>query len=127
MRIESFARATFMKAVVKEYDINGSKVKGYQLMLYINDDAENVKCSEDVYNICMESGLKMGTDVEIRLDYNTDPSVKKNSSLRITGIRSASDNTREYTNAPKGSSSPASSTASAEPAPVSPASKTSRR
>ena len=124
MRIESFAKATFMKAVVKEYDINGSKVNGYQLMLDINDDAENVKCSEDVYNICMESGLKMGTDVEIRLDYNTDPSVKKNSSLRITGIRSAGDNSREYTNAPKGSASPASSTASAEPAP---ASKTSRR
>lgn len=127
MRIESFAKATFMKAVVKEYDINGSQVKGYQLMLDINDDAENLKCSENVYNTCMESGLKMGTDVEIRLDYNTDPSVKKNSSLRITGIRSANDNTREYTSAPKSSASPASSAASAEPAPVSPATKTSRR
>ena len=122
MRIESIAKATFMKAVVKEYDINGSKVKGYQLMLDINDDAENVKCSEDVYKICVESGLKMGTGVEILLDYNTDMSVKKNSSLRITGIRSISDNANHAS-----TSAGASAGANSDVSTASSAPKTSRR
>ena len=124
MRIESIAKATFMKAVVKEYDINGSKVKGYQLMLDINDDAENVKCSEDVYKICVESGLKMGTGVEIRLDYNTDMSVKKNSSLRITGIRSVNETANH---ASTGAGAGASAGASSDVSTASSAPKASRR